>query len=97
MAKVYITMIELSGGNGVRNIINVWYGPNKTYSSTDTGRSTEEMADLIDGKIHRVWVSDPDTGQEAEVTVVRPTGRPRHLRTKPDDDPNDNLLKLPKK
>jgi hypothetical protein len=97
VAKVYITAIELSGGTRVRHIVNVWYGPDKTYSSTDTKRSTEEMADLIDGKVHQAWVRDPDTDQEAQVIVVRPTGRPRYLRTTPDDDPNDNLLKLPKK
>jgi hypothetical protein len=97
MAKVYITAIELSGGTLVRHIVNVWYGPNPTWSQSDTKQSTSDMADLIDGKVHQAWVQDPVNRQEAEVIVVRPTGRPKYLRTKADDDPNDNLLKLPKK
>jgi hypothetical protein len=97
MAKVYITAIELSGGTSVRHIVNVWYGTNPTWSSSDTKISTSDMADLIDGKVHQAWVQDPGNRQEAEVIVVRPTGRFKYLRTKPDNDPNDNLLKLPKK
>lgn len=97
MAKVYITAIELSGGPLVKHIINVWYGPDATWSQSDTKQSTSDMADLIDGKVHEAWVQDPDNRQQAEVIVVRPTGRSKYLRTKPDNDPNDNLLKLPKK
>jgi Protein of unknown function (DUF3892) len=97
VAKVYITAIELSGGTLVRHIINIWYGPNKAYTASDTKTSTADMASLIERKVHDAWVHDPANRQEAEVIVVSPLGRPKYLRTKPDDDPNDNLLKLPKK
>ena len=97
MAKVYITAIELSGGTLVRHIINVWYGPKPTWSSSDQKTSTSTMAGGIDGGIYEAWVQDPANQKEAAVIVVSPTGRSKYLRTKPDDDPNDNLLKLPKK
>ena len=55
------------------------------------------MASRIERRVDEAWVHDPATWQEAQVIVVSPPGRSKYLRTKPDDDPNDNLLKLPRK
>lgn len=99
MTKVYITAIRLSGGKSVQHITHVWKGSNTTWSESDEKKSTSEMVDLIERQVHQAWVRDPDPAkrQEAQVMVVSPTGRAKYLRTKPDDDPNDNLLKLPQK
>lgn len=97
MAKVYITAIRRSGGSLVRHITHVWFGSNSSYSISDSQIATSGMADLIDSGACEAWVKDPASWQEAKVIVVRPHDRPKYLRTKADDDPNDNLLSLPEK
>lgn len=95
MAKVYITAIRLSGGTSVQHITNVW------YSSTPAGLATEattgQMVSYIEQGTCQAYVQDPKTQQEARVLVVTPRSGPKYLRTKADDDPNDNLLQLPRK
>ena len=97
--KTYITAIRLSIGqpNHVRHIEYVWHGDHPGYSISDKQVSTIEMVRLIDSRIHVAYVRDPSGTNEAEVIVVRPGGKPPYLRTVADGDPNDNLLKLPKK
>jgi hypothetical protein len=96
--KTYITAIRLETGKAshVQHIARVWYGNNPAGSLLDKDVSTSEMVRYIDDGTYNAYVQDSQTYQEALVKVVRPAGRSPYLRTKADDDPNDNLLQLPR-
>jgi hypothetical protein len=54
----------------------------------------EEVIASIDAKANTFCVIDPATGKRSDVGVVRPAGRPAHVRTYADGDWNNNLLSL---
>lgn len=97
--KIYITAIRLEHGKGsyVQYIERVWYGANPRGSIMDNDVSVLEMVRSIDDGTYEAYVQDPDGTKEARVLVIRPTGSRLHLRTRADGDPDDNLLKLPRK
>jgi hypothetical protein len=48
----------------------------------------------IDTKTNTFYTVDSRTGKRADVGVVRPAGRPAHVRTYADGVWNDNLLAM---
>lgn len=52
----------------------------------------ETVVGMIESKTGSFYTIDASTGQRAYVGVVRPVGRPAHLRTHADGKWNDNLL-----
>lgn len=55
----------------------------------------EQVITSIEAGTNTFFVTDPRTGQRANVRVVRPAGRAPYVRTSPDGDLYDNLLSLP--
>jgi len=63
-------------------------------TSTDHIFSVSDVLAKLDTHSDRFYVVDPKDGSTVFVTQAEKMGR-RYIRTKPNDTPDDNLLKLP--
>jgi hypothetical protein len=88
---VYITEVQMSGGESHQHIAAVrWRNPETTASGENT---RAEMVDWIENKNGVARVID-DAGDEVAVAVVEAS--PPYIRTYADGVYTDNLLALPR-
>lgn len=92
--SIKITGIRLSGGQAHEHIVRLWW---TDPADGDTGNnSREQIVSWIEDKNGKAYVEDK-LGHRADVGVVKPSGRPKYLRTRKDGVWTDNLLALPRK
>jgi len=89
MSHVQITCTKKSVPNGGHEHITHAGNPSGNWEWT-----VPQIVQSIDNKTNTFYVSDPRTGKQANVGVVRPAGRPAHIRTYADGIWTDNLLSL---
>jgi hypothetical protein len=89
MADVQVTCITKPNPQSTHEHITHLGNPSLGWKWT-----REAVIQSIDAKANSFYVVDPNNGKRSYVGVVRPAGRPAHVRTHADGDWNDNLLSL---
>ncbi|WP_054816879.1 DUF3892 domain-containing protein [Nocardia arizonensis] len=91
---IRITEVHLEGGNTHEHIQLLKWIEDGTGNSDTWTRA--RLVTWIEDKGGHAYVQQPGT-KPATVEVKTPgNGRPKYLQTRPDGDPRNNLLNLPK-